>query len=34
MRKLVSMLLASVWMLTGNAAEPTGYYTSCEGHHG
>lgn len=28
------MLLASVWMLSGNAAEPTGYYTSCEGHHG
>lgn len=34
MRKLASLFLASIWMLSGNAAEPTGYYTSCEGYHG
>lgn len=34
MRKLASLLIASAWMLNGVAAEPTGYYTSCEGYHG
>lgn len=34
MRKLASLFFASIWMLSGNAAEPTGYYTSCEGYHG
>lgn len=32
--RIVALLAASVWMLHLNAAEPTGYYTSCEGKSG